>query len=80
MENKPIKETNVKPNTATQLEQKNVRLQKRIDTLKIKILELEHQKLEQERQIFKLRLSEPKPEGGDIILHVKSHKTSPPKL
>ncbi len=70
MENKPIKGANMKLDTVVQLEQKNIKLQRRIDTLENKVLELKHQKLERERQIFTLRQSEPKPEGGDISIHV----------
>ena len=75
MKNKPIEGTEPKSDTITQLEQKNKKSQVQIDKYKIKIFELEQEKLERERQIVKLRLSEPKSEGGDIDLHV-----IPPKL
>ena len=79
MKSKPIKGTDLKRDTVTKLEQKNIKLQIQIDGLKNKILKLENKTLKQEQQILKLQkaLNKSEYEGGDIFLQFppSSHKS-----
>jgi len=77
MKNKPIKETNVKPDTETQLERKKMNLQAQKGKLTNKILAVDQQILEVERQIRELCFNIPESEGGDVIITVRSHINPP---
>ena len=82
MKHKPVKASNLKRYTIPQLEKINRKLQVQVFTLQNKVLKLENKTLKQEQQILKIQraLDKSKSEGGDIILKINPHKTSPTKL